>query len=214
MPLSLTGVLTGLPERLVDPPLDPSADEARRLLRHELLNPAYYDRSFVQRLLTWLDREIGRGVDSAGRTPPLTWFAATLVALALMAGLVLLVSRARLTARERSDKRSVLTDEGVTAAELRARAERALADGRHEEAVVDSFRALAVRQVERGRLDDTPGATAHEVARALAAEYPHQRPRVDESATIFDAVKYGERPASRAQAMAVLELDDELRSVR
>lgn len=206
--------MTQLLARLLDPPLDPSADEARRLLRRELLDPAYYDQNLVQRLLTWLERQIGRGVDSAGRTPPLTWFAATLVTLALLAGLVLLVSRARVTARERSEKRSVLTEETVTAAELRSRAERALAAGRHEDALVDGFRALAVRQVERGRLDDTPGATAHEVAWALAGKYPRQRLRVDASATVFDAVKYGERLASRDQAVAVLELDDELRSVR
>ena len=80
--------------------------------------------------------------------------------------------------------------------------------------MVDAYRALAVRQVERGRLDDTPGATAHEVARALAAEYPHQRPRVDASAALFDAVLYGDRPASRDQAAGVLALDDELATVR
>ena len=73
----------------------------------------------------------------------------------------------------------MLTDEAITAAELRARAEAALAEGRHEDALVDGFRALAVRQVERGRLDDTPGATAHEVAGVLAREYPDRGPRVD-----------------------------------
>ena len=98
----------------------------------------------------------------------------------------------------------------LSAAELRARAERALAEGRNEEAVVEGFRALAVRQVERGRLDDLPGATAHEVAIALAVEHPLARDRVDGTAALFDAVLYGDRPASSAQATSVLELDDQL----
>jgi hypothetical protein len=105
---------------------------------------------------------------------------------------------------------SVFTDEAITAAQLRARAEAALADGRLEDAVADGFRALAVRQVERGRLDDTPGTTAQEAARALAGEYPALGARVSGSAALFDAVLYGDRPASRDQAVDVLELDDEL----
>ena len=109
-----------------------------------------------------------------------------------------------------SDDRAVLTDEVISADELRARAEAALAEGRHEDAVVDGFRAVATRQVERGRLADTPGATAHEVAVALGREFPHLRQRVEDGGTLFDAVLYGDRPATAAQARAVLALDDEL----
>ena len=108
------------------------------------------------------------------------------------------------------DERAVLTDEVISADELRARAEAALADGRHEDAVIDGFRAVATRQVERGRLADTPGATAHEVALALGLEFPHLRERFGDGGALFDAVLYGDRPASAAQAASVLALDDEL----
>jgi len=111
-------------------------------------------------------------------------------------------------------KASVFTEETITAAQLRARAEAALADGRTEDAVADGFRALAVRQVERGRLADTPGTTAQEAARALAGEYPGLRARVGGSAELFDAVIYGDRSATRDQAVDVLELDDELKGRR
>ena len=130
--------------------------------------------------------------------------------LLLVLGLALLLSRARRTARVARSRNAVLTDESVTARELRARAERALAEGRHADAVVDGFRALAVRQVERGRLDDLPGATAHEVAIAVGAAHPAQRQRVDGTAALFDSVLYGDRPATAAQASSVLELDDAL----
>jgi hypothetical protein len=136
------------------------------------------------------------------------------MAMVIFAALVLalgwLVSRARRTARENDGKQPVLTGEVVTADELRERAEAALAAGRFEEAVVDGFRALAVRQVERGRLSDAPGATAHEVALALALEYAAAADRVHRSAGLFDAVRYGGRRATREQAASVLALDDDL----
>ncbi|MDP2775692.1 MAG: DUF4129 domain-containing protein [Nocardioides sp.] len=198
----------------LDPPLDPSADEARSLLRRELLAPEYHEQNLLERLLNWLERRIEGGVNSASDTPALQTFAAMLVVLLLLAGLVFVISRARRTARAVQERRSVLTSEQVTADELRARALAALAAGRHEDALVDAFRALTLRQVERGRLDDTPGATAHEVAAVLEAEYPHQRSRVDAGARLFDAVLYGDRAASHEQAAGLLALDDELAALR
>ena len=194
---------------------DPSPDEARAALRRELLRPEYYRDDLLQRVLDWIDRTIGRGVEGASRTPALTWLAITLVVVLLVLGLGLLVSRARRSARVRDDAaNAVLGHEAVSADELRARAERALAEGRCALALVDGFRAVAERQVERGRLDDSPGATAHEVARALGGEFPDLRARVEASASLFDAVLYGERDATSDQAGDVLRLDDDLSRVR
>jgi len=195
---------------LPDPPLDPSPDEARSALRRELLNPDYYEGNLLQRLLDWLRRTIDEGVDAAVDLPALQTFAAMAIAVLLLGTLVWLASRARASARGPREGASVLTHEVISASALRARAEAALAEGRHEDTLVDGFRALAVRQVERGRLDETPGATAHEVAGILAMEYPERRERVDAAAARFDAVLYGDRPASREQALDVLALDDDL----
>ncbi len=98
----------------------------------------------------------------------------------------------------------------ITAAALRARAEAALAEGRFGDALVDAYRALAVRQVERGRIEDLPQATAHELAAGLGLEFPAQRLLIDRSADLFDSVLYGDHPATREQAIDVLALDDEL----
>lgn len=203
-------LVSRLPDRLMDPPLDPSGDEARSLLRRELLRPEYHQQNLVQRVFDWIARRIDRGLQAASDAPPLSTLATMVIFVALALGLAYLVSRARRTARGRQDQRAVLTAESVSADELRARALAALADGRHEEAVVDGFRALTLRQVERGRLADNPGATAHEVALDLAAEFAHLRHRVHASANLFDAVLYGDRPATHDQATAVLALDDEL----
>ena len=196
---------------LLEPPLDPSGDEARSLLRRELLHPEYHQDNLVLRLVDWLARLLDRGLTQARELPPLTTFAAMLVGLLLLGAVGWLVTRARRVRRAPRERRPVLTDEHVTAADLRARAERALAEGRYAGALVDAFRAVAVRQVERHRIDDLPGATAHEVAVALAEVFPGQAADVHRCAGLFDLVLYGGRAATRAQAVDVLGLDDRLR---
>jgi hypothetical protein len=108
----------------------------------------------------------------------------------------------------------VLGDDRPTAAELRRRAEEALAAGRSAEALLDAFRALAARQVERGRLDDLPGATAHEVAATLATTFPAHGERVGHSADLFDATLYGDHPVTPDDAHGVLDLDATLAGSR
>jgi len=195
---------------LADPPLDPTGDEARSLLRRELARPEYHDANVIDRIENWIQRRFEDGVGAAQDVPPIGTFAAIVVALLIVTGIVMLVSRARRTARARTDRTPALTGEVVSAAELRARAEAALAAGRFDDALVDAYRALAVRQVERGRIEDLPQATAHELAAGLGAEFPAQRHLIRTSADLFDEVLYGDHPATRAQAADVLALDDEL----
>jgi cbb3-type cytochrome oxidase subunit 3 len=190
-----------------DAPLDPSPGEARSWLQRELLDPEYHQQNVVERLVTWLERHLDGGLATAGL---LSTAAAILIFLLLLGALAWLLSRIQRTRRARTATGPVLSHEVVTAAELRARAEAALAEGRPEEALVDGFRAMAVRQVERGRLDDSPGATAHEVALLLATEYPQHGAAVGDNALLFDLVLYGDRPATTEQATGVLILDDEL----
>jgi hypothetical protein len=198
----------------LDPPLHPSGDEGRAALRRELLKSEYHDRNWLEQVVNWFQRQLDSGLDKASHAPPLSTLAAMVVFVLLALALGWLASRARRTARTREASRAVLTDEVVSAAELRARAEAALAEGRCAEAVVEGFRALTVRQVERGRLRDAPGATAHEVSQRLATEHPAYAAGVGAAATLFDAVLYGDRPATPEQATSVLALDDELAGAR
>jgi len=206
----VTLLLRALKLSLGDPPLTPSGDEGHSLLRRELLHPEYHQDNLLERFVRWLSRVLDNGLAAAGDAPPLTTLAAMLVFLLLLAAVLWLASQARRSSRADTATRSVLTAEVVSAAELRARAERALADGRFADALVDAFRAAAVRQVERGRIDDLPGATAHEVAEALAEAFPEQRADIDRCAALFDLVLYGGRPARREQALDVLGLDERL----
>ena len=204
--------MTALPVAhwVVDPPLTPDGDQAHDLLRRELLHPEYHQDNLVLRLVEWLQRLLDRGLSAARDTPPLTTFAGMLVGLLLVGALVWLVSRTRRTGRAPHAAGAVLTEDHVSAAELRARAEDALRDGRYADALVDAFRAVALRQIERDRIDDLPGATAHEVALALAEVYAEQAGDVHRCSALFDLVLYGGRAASREQAVEVLGLDERL----
>jgi hypothetical protein len=193
-----------------EPPLTPDADEARSLLRRELLHPEYHEDNLVLRLINWLGRLLDRGLDAARETPPLTTFAAMLVGLLLVAAVTWLVTRARRARQAPRADRPVLTEEHVTAAELRARAGRAFEEQRYSDALVDAFRAVVLHQVERDRIDDVPGATAHEVAVALAEVFSEQAADVHRCAGLFDLVLYGGRVATREQALDVLGLDERL----
>ncbi|HEY1133016.1 MAG TPA: DUF4129 domain-containing protein [Nocardioides sp.] len=199
-----------------DPPLEPTPEEAREALREELLRPEYQDTDLLQRLRDWIVEHLGE----PDRAPDPTGFglaqsvASWVVMIALVLVLAWLLSRARLSSRERTARRSLFGEEVVSAAELRRRAERALAEGRHEDAVLDGYRALALRQIEIGVIEDVPGATAGEVARALAAELPARGAEVLAVGHLFDEVLYGDRPADSEKARGVLALDDALAGVR
>lgn len=193
-----------------EPPLVPTPDEGRSLLRRELLQPAYREDDLPARLLEAVRRAIARTLDAASAAPPLTTFFAMLVGLLLVLALVWLVTRTRAGRALREQSRSAVPDGSLTADEWRARADAAYTSGDHGTALVDGFRALAVRQVERGLLDDAPGATAHELGVALRALHPGRAQQVDEGARLFDLVLYGDRAATAEQARSVLALDDVL----
>lgn len=199
-----------IPLALLTVPVVPSPDDARSWLRRELLHPEYHRQNVLERVLSWVDRAFARMLEVASGTSGVTQLAAMVVFALLVLGIAWLVSRGRRTEQARRERRAVLTDEVISAAELRARAEAALTEGRYAEALVDAYRSLATRQVELGHLDDEPGTTAHEVALVLVAQHPDQRAALHAAADRFDLVLYGERPATREQVEAVLALDREL----
>lgn len=194
-----------------EPPLVPDGAEARELLRRELARPEYHDSNLVERMLGWLGERLQGAASATTDSPVWMTVAALLILLGLAIAVLALVTRPRGEARARSAGSSVLGgDDGLTAAELRARAERALAEGRWSDALLEGFRALALRQIERGVVDDLPGATAHELADALAGQFPEHESGLGRAAWWFDLVCYGRRPATEEQAQRVLDLDDAL----
>lgn len=175
------------------------------------MSPEYVERNFMARLWEWLQRLLDDLFARAAGVPLAQWIAGMIVAL-LLVGLVLLaVNRLRRAAHAKApaDVTEVLPTR-IGAEELRRRALAALARADHPEAVVDAFRALAVRQVERRRLLDTPGATAHEVGDQLAGIFVEQAHDIRTAAALFDLALYSDRPVVAADAELVLALDTSL----
>lgn len=192
-------------------PLQPSGREARSWLTHELLDPAYHRSNPIQELLDWLSRLFNNTLGTAATASSASLAAALVVLLAVVVAVVLLLSRTRRDGRARRARRAgEPTAQVLTASQLRAAAERALQEERYDDAAVDAFRALAVRQHEQGRVDLTPGSTAHEVAALLGQAFPERRGPLDAGARVFDEVHYGEHAAAREQAAGLLALDDDL----
>jgi len=199
---------------LPPPPLQPSGAEGRRLLREELLHSEYHRQNLFQRILDWLARRLDHGVGAASGSSWVTTLVTLTLVAVLAVGLAWVLSRLRHDRRRRAEAAALLPEHHASAAELRRRAEAALREGRHDAALVDAFRAVAARQVERGRIDDQPGATVHEVAARLAATYPAHGPRVGRTADLFDATMYGHRAASHEEAAEAIDLDDTLAGAR
>ncbi len=202
-------------QRLAEVPLDPGADEARRWLVRELAKPEYHRDNLIQRAFEWIANLLDRSVGGASAVPGVRGVLSLVVFAVVAVAVIALVSRTRVTRRASRDKSGpALSGEVITADQLRQRAVAAAAEGRHSDALVDGFRALALRAIERGRIDDQPGATAHELAARLAAEFPSLGDAINQCANWFDLVLYGDRVATRAQAEQTLALDLDLVSAR
>lgn len=193
---------------------DVPPDEARSWLRQELVRPEYQERDLLGRLLRWFDRSLSRLIEGAGAVPQVWAVVSILVAVLLAAALLWLVSRARGLRATASEEETLLGEQVVPAAELRRQAREAFEAGRYEEVVVQGFRAVVLGQVEAGTLAPAPGATAAEVAAALGTVHPPLHDRARQASRWFDEVRYGDRPAGRERAEAVLALDGELAGVR
>lgn len=198
------------------PPLDPSADEARRWAEEELAK-AIYDTgpSLLERILTWLAQLWERllATDGAGAVllPVLIlMIAALVVAAALLLGGPL--RRRRLRSVEPSMQ--VLDDDERGSEALRAAADRAARAGDYGTAVLERFRAIVRALDERGVLTDRQGRTAREAATQAGTAFPDQAGDLLAAGDLFDQVCYGSTlPAAGAEAW-LRHLDERIDQAR
>ncbi|MGL5809071.1 MAG: hypothetical protein ACRCYQ_03910 [Nocardioides sp.] len=189
---------------------DPSPDQARELLRRELAKPEYNDRSVLDRIAEWILGDLDLdGPTGPGVTLP-SAIAAGLIFVLLLASIAFIASRTRRTRSTRSRDREVFGETGVSAAEYRARMNRAWAAGDFDAVVVDGYRAVAAGAIESGSIDDIPAATARELAVAMSAVVSAAEAgrgdRLAAAARLFDEVRYGGLAAGQAQAHGILDL--------
>lgn len=196
--------------------LDPDRDQARELLAEELAEDQYSRRESVLRLVQdWLGDLFERLLVALPGTPRLSTVLLVLVGLLVLGAVLFAVSGTRRRQRlaERSDG-AVLDESGVSAAGYRRRAEEARRREDWDALLLDSFRALAARSLERTVLPDLPGMTAHEVAAALTPVFPGQAGALASAAGRFDVVRYGGGRATREQAEATARLDRDVERTR
>jgi hypothetical protein len=206
-------LLSSGPARLVGA-LRPGPGEARSWVEREL-SRADYRVNPVDRFLAWLRELWDRLTGAAGDASPLPT-ALLLGALALLVVAVLvLLARVRREPPGRGTRGDAALGSGVvTAAEHRRRAEAALRDGVVDAAIVEAYRALAARAVQRGLVEERPGLTAHELAAGLRPRFPEHAPGLERSARLFDLVFYGDQPAAAQDAVEVLHLEAALHDAR
>jgi hypothetical protein len=197
--------------------LDPSTDQARQWLRDELARTEYQDtRSLFQRLMDWLgdrlaDLQSTQGVGGASLPPVVI----TLVVVLLVAGGIVLLTRIRVESRSVAERgKTLLGDSVLTADQLRREGEKALAEGRFDDAVLAWTRAIARDAESRTQLPDARSMTAHEVGGALAVAFPSQVSDISRTMDLFDAVAYGDRTASRDDALVARSTDAALHAAK
>lgn len=193
---------------LLDIPVEPDADTARRWAEEELTNPVYHEReSLIEAAWRWLQEwfsEVMRALSGLdGRAPALILGSLVLVA----ALLVIFFLGPVLRARRARPSTEVFVDDTRTAAELRAAADAHAAAGRWSEAVLDRYRAVLRSLEERALLDERPGRTAHEAALEAATVLPTRADDLREASLLFDDVCYGDVHADQDDDARLREID-------
>ncbi len=189
--------------------LRPGPDEARSWLERELARPDYR-RSLLERFTSWVGDLWDRLTGTALSATPLSTGVALVLAVVLAVLLVLAVSRVRRDPVGPTREDGLLSGPTIGPDGHRSAALSALGREAASEALVEAFRALAVRSVQRGLVEARPGITAHELVSALAPRFPDHTERLHRAADRFDAAFYGRQPVVPDDAQAVLDLDDEL----
>ncbi|MBX3093728.1 MAG: DUF4129 domain-containing protein [Cryobacterium sp.] len=195
-----------------DAPVEPDADEARRLVLDELSKPHYaaaqptlFDR-ISQAVWEWL-----QSLTIAGTGVELSLLTVLLIVLAVVViGAFLIFGMPRLRRRSTVTGPLFGVDEKRSAAQLRTSARRAANESDWTTAIEEQFRAIARALQERTILTPTPGTTAQGFASRATAAFPAQAQALREAATAFDDVRYLDQAGTEAAYERLVELDREL----
>ncbi|RMI31546.1 DUF4129 domain-containing protein [Streptomyces triticirhizae] len=196
----------------VGPPLTVPRDPAREAAERELSQHLYtrHEPGPVRRAWNWLWERLFGALESAAFHTPGGWLGLLVILLILAA--VLLAIRLRLgalrTAAGPSAAGALFAERPRSAAEHRAAAEEHAAAGRWAPAVRERMRAIVRALEERALLDPRPGRTATEAAAEAARALPDLAAQLHDAAALFDAVAYGEHPATAADHAQLAALDE------
>ncbi len=184
-------------------------DGARDAARDELAKPEYQigKPSLLDRVLSRVVKELGELLADVVRIVPgglggvaLAVIVVIVAAVVLRLGLGPLQIRNALTDRRRGAGNRTAEDYRREAAELAG-------TGAWKNAVRARFRAVVRELEQRGVLDSRAGRTAGEIAREAGDAVPAIAGPVGDAARIFDAVWYGNPPATPEQYDLLCQAD-------
>jgi len=193
------------------PAIDIDREAAHEAAERELAKPIYPKASLTDRIGEWIDDFLNRLI-AKGSTVPGGWLTIMVLTILVVVAIVVAVRIARNTMRtNRSGDHGLFGAHELTAAEHRATAERAAAQGDWSAAIRHRLRAVARQLEEVGLLNPVPGRTAGELARDAGELLPDLAAEFRSAASAFNDVTYGERPGTEPGYRLIADLDDRLR---
>jgi hypothetical protein len=177
--------------------------KAQILAREQLAKVSIFERilRFIQHLL-----------HATGNAVPSGWFGLIVLAVLGIGLIIVIVAWTRPRRRRRAMAGSVLGAKPRSAEDYRRMAARLAAAGDYTEAIVEGVRAIAAELDERGILPPRLGRTANELAVEAGGELPALADDLLTAARLFDDVRYGDRPGTRAGYELVSRVDASVRT--
>jgi len=192
-------------------PVDPTAPDARELLREELSKQEYQAArpTWFDLLAKWVQDRIEDLLSGAtGGGPPGAPIGIVLVLIAVALVIAFLVfGLPRINRRSAVSGALFGEDDFRDAAGIRAAAESAAARGEYELAITESFRAIARGLAERTILTVNPGSTARDFSERAGVPFPALAADFAAAAIVFDDVRYLDRPGTREHYDQVAALE-------
>lgn len=174
-------------------PVVPDADQAREWARDELAKTEYSDQgtSWFEMFLDWVNELFG-ALDGVGGSLSLAWtIIIVLLVVAIVAIVIWLILGPLRRSRRSKGRTGMLDDDARSSEQMRDAALAAEAAGDWDTAAMEWYRASVRSMEERGRISDSPGATAREAAGLLAKAAPGIANEAAQSALSFDIARYG-----------------------
>jgi Domain of unknown function (DUF4129) len=180
----------------------------QRLARAELSKPIYHPQpSLAQRAAHFVLEWLGRLFRAAQGLPGGWWGFVVLIVLAVLLVAVVLARTGPVARARRRRGEPGARSPARTARDHREAATRLAGTGDYAAAICERVRAIAAELDERGVLAPRIGRTADEFAAEAGRALPPHAADLLGAARLFDEVRYGRRPGTRAGYDRVSELD-------
>lgn len=172
------------------------------------------DRSWIERLLDWIARQLSRLGGGGGTAPAyggalgnvVMWIALTILVVFLVALAWYVVRNRRSFRRHKPVAEEVDVTEQLTPKEWRSAAEAHEAAGEWKEAIRCRYRELVARLVQRGVAPPQPGRTTGELRVDVAGSAPAAGSDFDRATLLFELPWYADAPTGPDENQRFREL--------